>query len=145
MIIYWIRPISWFEMYSKLWPSQWIYFQFSWILYTVQNDAITPWSLSVSYSVKSTVQAMEVCRKSIYDLKGNSVVPGLLSQGTGITFTLNNHINQQRSEEHTSELQSRETISYAVFCLKKKKLLHALCILHDPLIIPSLSLQFLKY
>ena len=24
-----------------------------------------------------------------------------------------------RSEEHTSELQSRETISYAVFCLKK--------------------------
>ena len=26
-----------------------------------------------------------------------------------------------RSEEHTSELQSRETISYAVFCLKKKK------------------------
>ena len=27
----------------------------------------------------------------------------------------------RRSEEHTSELQSRETISYAVFCLKKKK------------------------
>ena len=26
-----------------------------------------------------------------------------------------------RSEEHTSELQSRETISSAVFCLKKKK------------------------
>ena len=26
-----------------------------------------------------------------------------------------------RSEEHTSELQSRETSSYAVFCLKKKK------------------------
>src|SRR5216110_4069022 len=27
----------------------------------------------------------------------------------------------RRSEEHTSELQSRELISYAVFCLKKKK------------------------
>src|SRR5213594_4746271 len=26
-----------------------------------------------------------------------------------------------RSEEHTSELQSRTLISYAVFCLKKKK------------------------
>ena len=25
-----------------------------------------------------------------------------------------------RSEEHTSELQSRDSISYAVFCLKKK-------------------------
>src|SRR3546814_4554821 len=31
----------------------------------------------------------------------------------------------QRSEEHTSELQSLMRISYAVFCLKKKKqLLH---------------------
>src|SRR5216110_329315 len=29
---------------------------------------------------------------------------------------------QDRSEEHTSELQSRELISYAVFCLKKKNL-----------------------
>src|SRR5213075_3517429 len=28
---------------------------------------------------------------------------------------------RDRSEEHTSELQSRLVISYAVFCLKKKK------------------------
>ncbi len=30
-------------------------------------------------------------------------------------------ISNFRSEEHTSELQSRRYISYAVFCLKKKK------------------------
>src|SRR3546814_1925517 len=30
-------------------------------------------------------------------------------------------IVQRRSEEHTSELQSLMRISYAVFCLKKKK------------------------
>src|SRR5213082_3649990 len=30
----------------------------------------------------------------------------------------------KRSEEHTSELQSPDTISYAVFCLKKKKKKH---------------------
>src|SRR3546814_4604104 len=30
-------------------------------------------------------------------------------------------IKHQRSEEHTSELQSLMRISYAVFCLKKKK------------------------
>src|SRR3546814_5811302 len=30
---------------------------------------------------------------------------------------------EQRSEEHTSELQSLMRISYAVFCLKKKKIL----------------------
>src|SRR3546814_4720685 len=29
--------------------------------------------------------------------------------------------DRQRSEEHTSELQSLMRISYAVFCLKKKK------------------------
>src|SRR3546814_1068011 len=31
------------------------------------------------------------------------------------------HWRAQRSEEHTSELQSLMRISYAVFCLKKKK------------------------
>src|SRR3546814_7342361 len=30
-------------------------------------------------------------------------------------------VNLNRSEEHTSELQSLMRISYAVFCLKKKK------------------------
>src|SRR3546814_3128848 len=33
-----------------------------------------------------------------------------------------NHGAQRRSEEHTSELQSLMRISYAVFCLKKKKI-----------------------
>src|SRR3546814_6245008 len=32
--------------------------------------------------------------------------------------------SEQRSEEHTSELQSLMRISYAVFCLKKKKNYH---------------------
>src|SRR3546814_10351693 len=35
-----------------------------------------------------------------------------------------------RSEEHTSELQSLMRISYAVFCLKKKKYLKSHYILH---------------
>src|SRR3546814_9613146 len=33
-----------------------------------------------------------------------------------------NRRHHQRSEEHTSELQSLMRISYAVFCLKKKKI-----------------------
>src|SRR3546814_10899765 len=32
-------------------------------------------------------------------------------------------VRAQRSEEHTSELQSLMRISYAVFCLKKKKVI----------------------
>src|SRR3546814_3149652 len=35
---------------------------------------------------------------------------------------MNGDYHDQRSEEHTSELQSLMRISYAVFCLKKKKL-----------------------
>src|SRR3546814_2093236 len=34
--------------------------------------------------------------------------------------TVGNQVRHQRSEEHTSELQSLMRISYAVFCLKKK-------------------------
>src|SRR3546814_5254960 len=39
----------------------------------------------------------------------------------GIHATGNRTTKQHRSEEHTSELQSLMRISYAVFCLKKKK------------------------
>src|SRR3546814_3215494 len=42
---------------------------------------------------------------------------GLALSRWGVTATLS-----IRSEEHTSELQSLMRISYAVFCLKKKKL-----------------------
>src|SRR3546814_5597262 len=42
------------------------------------------------------------------------------------TFVIKRHLHGllrlvERSEEHTSELQSLMRISYAVFCLKKKK------------------------
>ena len=40
-----------------------------------------------------------------------------------IVNEMDSNIND-RSEEHTSELQSHSFISYAVFCLKKKKKQH---------------------
>src|SRR3546814_8228377 len=43
---------------------------------------------------------------------------GQLGLLTGLAFAL---FYATRSEEHTSELQSLMRISYAVFCLKKKK------------------------
>src|SRR3546814_2246117 len=39
----------------------------------------------------------------------------------GVTKPVIYHYLGNRSEEHTSELQSLMRISYAVFCLKKKK------------------------
>ena len=38
-----------------------------------------------------------------------------------MVFCLGTEGSNSRSEEHTSELQSPVPISYAVFCLKKKK------------------------
>src|SRR3546814_1534450 len=43
-----------------------------------------------------------------------------LFQPQGLTLS-NPSLERRRSEEHTSELQSLMRISYAVFCLKKKK------------------------
>ena len=44
---------------------------------------------------------------------------------TSARYNLATHLDNvrwnKRSEEHTSELQSHSFISYAVFCLKKKK------------------------
>src|SRR3546814_3934121 len=42
-------------------------------------------------------------------------------EGHGVSDQIE-HTREYRSEEHTSELQSLMRISYAVFCLKKKKL-----------------------
>src|SRR3546814_3989821 len=42
-------------------------------------------------------------------------------EGSVLHAVLPPDVTVQRSEEHTSELQSLMRISYAVFCLKKKK------------------------
>src|SRR3546814_5275402 len=47
------------------------------------------------------------------------------SYSTANSYFENSGINV-RSEEHTSELQSLMRISYAVFCLKKKKTLNTI-------------------
>src|SRR3546814_3733301 len=50
------------------------------------------------------------------------IFPGLLPGETGddVRCRCGGHL-VERSEEHTSELQSLMRISYAVFCLKKKR------------------------
>src|SRR3546814_9662050 len=46
----------------------------------------------------------------------------ILTGGTDMTASRTKfYLDKQRSEEHTSELQSLMRISYAVLCLKKKK------------------------
>src|SRR3546814_8970403 len=57
----------------------------------------------------TTVPARAFNRCGVYTFFGQNLACGRRSDG------------RSRSEEHTSELQSLMRISYAVFCLKKKK------------------------
>src|SRR3546814_1004666 len=51
--------------------------------------------------------------------------------GSGANFFADfDSIKAMRSEEHTSELQSLMSISYAVFCLKKKNYINKRQIIH---------------
>src|SRR3546814_6343334 len=52
---------------------------------------------------------------------GGVALAGLWKVSASPQFCNSCHIMEPRSEEHTSELQSLMRISYAVFCLKKKK------------------------
>src|SRR3546814_4046363 len=49
-----------------------------------------------------------------------STVRDLLAHVVGLTEAFRQAATKERSEEHTSELQSLMRISYAVFCLHKK-------------------------
>src|SRR3546814_10069759 len=50
----------------------------------------------------------------------NNEYMGMVRQWQELTYA-SRYAESYRSEEHTSELQSLMRISYAVFCLKKKK------------------------
>src|SRR3546814_10077976 len=53
-------------------------------------------------------------------------------------------VEDQRSEEHTSELQSLMRISYAVFCLKKKKVQQTLT-LYPPTLTSNIHIDSISY
>src|SRR3546814_4404236 len=68
---------------------------------------------TASWQVKALVEATPISGPA-YDGNSRSASRAMLLVGTLTTTAI-------RSEEHTSELQSLMRISYAVFCLKKKK------------------------
>src|SRR3546814_9928678 len=57
------------------------------------------------------------CGVAAYSYEAKQALLGVRPE----TLVEHGAVSEERSEEHTSELQSLMRISYAVFCLKKKK------------------------
>src|SRR3546814_3054487 len=68
------------------------------------------------------LQAISRVNRPYEDSEGRQKPSGLIIDFIGMLRDLNKALafDSQRSEEHTSELQSLMRISYAVFCLQKK-------------------------
>src|SRR3546814_1146952 len=74
-------------------------------------------SIAVQGGAMATIPVFEVMRRRL-TLTGSTLRPRDAGFKALVTDELARTV---RSEEHTSELQSLMRISYAVFCLKKKK------------------------
>src|SRR3546814_4422169 len=67
----------------------------------------------------ASTDAPDVCAASV--VPSQALLTPRVVPLTSVTSIRSTSIRMTRSEEHTSELQSLMRISYAVFCLKKKK------------------------
>src|SRR3546814_10033950 len=82
--------------------------------------AESAWLIVVTDACASVAMPLDTCaRSAAVWLKAWATRPMLSSVVTRSDLSLG--LAASRSEEHTSELQSLMRISYAVFCLKKKK------------------------
>src|SRR3546814_9967447 len=68
-----------------------------------------------AYVTLQTIGSADSLREIVRQSAELGRMRGVLPEGAAMTLSV------ARSEEHTSELQSLMRISYAVFCLKKKK------------------------
>src|SRR3546814_14579254 len=86
---------------------------------STRTDTLFPYTtLFRSVAVHAHVDRVGVAEQ-VVDVAQRLLVGADHEDAEPVTFAVPQRV--QRSEEHTSELQSLMRISYAVFCLKKKK------------------------
>src|SRR3546814_3627809 len=73
---------------------------------SLANDTMT------RFRIDAVFDSANIRRNRQIETRWSATICALVDRGLGVSI---------RSEEHTSELQSLMRISYAVFCLKKKK------------------------
>src|SRR3546814_6234612 len=95
-------------------------------LMQVAAASLLAWALSLLNSADGGLPILEIRAQVVDELTSQSELGfagswrEFRSRNVRETYDFRETWNQ-RSEEHTSELQSLMRISYAVFCLKKKK------------------------
>src|SRR3546814_9842408 len=70
--------------------------------------------------VRTSTPSFSSCRRAFSDSESGNVDSTRGPASSSSTRASRGSMLRNRSEEHTSELQSLMRISYAVFCLKKK-------------------------
>src|SRR5213075_3554032 len=88
-----------------------------WFFFFFFNDTATTEIYTTRHTL-SLHDALPICRSTRRTATRSSGCGGCCTSRSRGTISAK---PWTRSEEHTSELQSRLVISYAVFCLKKKK------------------------
>src|SRR3546814_10996059 len=85
---------------------------------STRTDTLFPYTTLFRSSYEGPGRLTWTCRPSVLTRAISNVIDNAVKHGSEVTVALR---TRNRSEEHTSELQSLMRISYAVFCLKKKK------------------------
>src|SRR3546814_10729039 len=91
-----------------------------WLPFTSLTRALLPAPMRASVSVTQGPAALASTRALAVTPFDNSACQMLPSRRAELS-SVRGLMSAPRSDEHTSELQSLMRISYAVFCLKKKK------------------------
>src|SRR3546814_1588349 len=99
-------------------------FPYTTLFRSVRGGAIVDMEAAESAILTAVHAAEQMAGETIQDVIVNVSGGYPASQTVGVEVTIAGHEVGDRSEEHTSELQSLMRISYAVFCLKKKKPRH---------------------
>src|SRR3546814_2053811 len=78
-------------------------------------------AIAIQLAVQLASLLFTACYYGWFYAFANQATPGKMAIGIKVVRSDGEGCGFWRSEEHTSELQSLMRISYAVFCLKKKK------------------------
>src|SRR3546814_1245723 len=91
------------------------------------RSGLTAWRRAGNARPGSSRNSRHRGRQSLTDTGGSQLELRMTRKSRPQRFARHREMRQRagRSEEHTSELQSLMRISYAVFCLKKKKKQHS--------------------